>query len=635
MSSDFLRSNFLKKRSAPLRCAVWMASWLFAALGVVSSAAAQTVLKVEPPDWPLVSQPTTVQLLVTGERLAGATLVSATDGVTAGPVETSPDGRYAFCEVTVMPAARPGPVRLTLTTPGGAVEAPWALFTPLPRGSAFRGLTPDDVVYLLMIDRFANGDPTNDSPPGMPPADRANPKAYHGGDLRGVIGKLDYLQALGVTAIWMTPVYDNDDASADYHGYGATDFYAVEQRFGTLEDYRMLAAEIRRRGMKLLQDVIPNHTGPRHPWVSRPPTPTWFHGTPERHLTCNFDIPALTRPDTAPEARAVVLEGWFAGILPDLNGADEKYRRYAIQNAIWWTEKVGLDGMRLDTYPYVVRSFWRDWQRAMDAAFPHFTAVGEVWHGDPAVIAFFRGGKTGWDGIDTGLRSQFDFPLFYAIRDFAGGDAPAARLAELLRQDALYGDARMNVTFVGNHDVPRIRRAVGGDLRRVKLATALVMTLRGIPQLYAGDEIGMDGGEDPDNRRDFPGGFGDTPNAFTPTGRTPDQQALWDETQRLIALRRQHRALRHGAHRDALVHGKQWAFVREDGTERVLVVVNGNRAPATVELPLATLRPSQGRRQPVLKLLHSSRRGSAPPILTGATARATVEGFGYRVFRLQ
>lgn len=602
----------------------------------VLGSVAQVVTKVEPPDWPTVTRPTTLELLLTGEGLTGARLSSETPGVTTGNVEVTADGRYAFCEVTVAPTAPPGPVRLTLLPAQGTPQpVPWALFSPLPRTTAFRGLTPDDVVYLLMIDRFANGERSNDSPPGMPPANRSNPRAYHGGDLRGVIEKLDYLQALGVTAIWMTPVYDNHDGSADYHGYGATDFYAVEQRFGTLADYQTLAQEVRRRGMKLLQDVIPNHTGPNHPWVRRPPTLTWFNGTPENHLTCNFDIPALTRPDATPQERALVLEGWFAGILPDLNGLDEKYKRYAIQNSLWWAEKVGLDGMRLDTYPYVVRSFWRDWQRAMDDAFPHFTAVGEIWHGDPNVIAFFRGGRTGWDGIDTGLRSQFDFPLFYAIRDFAAGNAPASRVAGLLQQDALYGNAFMNVTFIGNHDVPRIMRACGGDWRRVKLAMTLLMTLRGIPQLYAGDEIGMDGGEDPDNRRDFPGGFGDTPNAFTSAGRTPEQQRLWETIQQLIALRRRHHALRHGQHIDLVMEGKQWAFLRDAGKEKILVVVNGGQTRADVRLPLSDLCGESSPRLCLVSPLHTSVPVNDWKIQKRQTLVVPVEGFGYRVFRIR
>lgn len=620
-------------------------NWLSAVIGngwwlmwLTVAGLAQVVTKVEPPDWPAVTHPTTIELLVTGEDLTGARLVSNTPGITTGRVGVTSNGRYAFCQVTITPEARPGPVQLNLLTPNGVRPLPWALFAPLPRTAAFRGLTPDDVIYLLMIDRFANGDHSNDSPPGMPPANRANPRAYHGGDLRGVIEKLDYLQALGVTAIWMTPVYDNADASEDYHGYSATDFYGVESRFGTLEQYQVLAHEVRRRGMKLIQDVIANHTGPLHPWVRRPPTPTWFNGTPEQHLVCNFDIPALTRPDATPHERALVLEGWFAGILPDLNGADEKYKRYAIQNSLWWAEKVGLDGMRLDTYPYVVRTFWRDWQRAMDEAFPNFTAVGEIWHGDPNVIAFFRGGRTGWDGIDTGLRSQFDFPLFYAIRDFAAGNAPAARIAGLLRQDALYGNAHMNVTFIGNHDVPRIMRACGGDWRRVRLALALLMTLRGIPQLYAGDEIGMDGGEDPDNRRDFPGGFGDTPNAFTPAGRTPDQQRLWEETQQLLALRRRHRALRHGRHRDLVVEGRQWAFLREDGKEKLLVVVNGSGNRAEVQIPAAAICDGAPNRLCTVNPVHTSfpvSERKERKMQVRETLRVPVEAFGYRVFRVR
>jgi neopullulanase len=588
---------------------------------------AQTVSKVEPPNWWSVKKPTALELLFTGSNLAGATVRTTAPGVKIMGTQASADGGYLFCEVMLETEAKPGKIAFDVTSDGKSVKAEWSLLAPPSHHGNFQGLTRSDTLYLLMIDRFADGDPKNNDPLGEKTFDPNSPRAYHGGDIRGVIKHLDYLKELGVTAVWMTPVYNNNDKTgADYHGYGMMDFYAVEEHFGTMAEYQELAHELHKRGMKLIQDIVPNHTGPMHPWVAKPPTPTWFNGTPSKHLDCNFDIPTMTKPDATPEARALVTDGWFAGILPDLNANDPHYARYAIQNTIWWTNMSGQDALRLDTYPYVARPFWRDWQKAMDDHFPTMTQIGEVWNGDAKVISFYRGGKTQWDGIDTGLKTQFDFPLFYAIRDFTCDDKQEAkRVTNELLNDPLYGDASMNVTFIGNHDVNRIMRQAKGDARRVKLAYAILLSLRGIPQLYAGDEIGLDGGDDPDNRRDFPGGFGGDNNAFTKSGRTPEQAEMWNLVHELLKIRRAHPALQSGAHKNLLVEGRTWAFLRSDGKEKLVIVANGTAEAKTVRVP-------GGDDLPKGKTLHGLHGSQATATVGENGLSVSLEPFGCQIF---
>jgi neopullulanase len=378
----------------------------------------------------------------------------------------------------------------------------------------------------------------------------------------------------------------NDPASPqDYHGYGAVDEYKVEEHFGAMRDLQALVHDAHERNLKVILDFVPNHVGPHHPWVANPPEPDWFHGTLAHHSTSNGNFQFLTDPHAPPRYWRDVVDGWFAGILPDLNQDNPDVARYFTENALWWAEETGIDGYRLDTFPYVSRQFWSEWHSALRAAYPHMTTVGEVFNRDPGITSYFVGGHKGFDGIDTGVTTVFDFPLFFALRDVLSGGASMQTIVDVLSRDRLYPHAELLVPFLGNHDVPRLAGLAGMSEAKLKLAFSLLLTMRGIPEIYYGDEIGMTGGGDPDNRHDFPGGFpGDPRNAFAESGRTPAQQAFFVHLQRLLELRRNHPALREGQLWNIFWSNTAYAFARTSADERILVVANASSAARKVDL---------------------------------------------------
>ncbi len=564
-------------------------------------AAAPSVKRIEPPNW-WAGLPDPM-LLLYGEHLGDAVVTADAPGVRVSRVE--PGGEtHLFVWLHVDPDAPPGEVSLRVRNREGAAHVPFRLQARRAASDGAQGVTSDDVIYLIMPDRFADGDPSNNLPPESPGTyDRGQPRAYHGGDLRGIRAHLPYLHELGVTAIWLTPIVDNDNRSPnDYHGYGAVDFYKVDEHFGTLAELEELVAEAHRQRIKVILDYVVNHTGPRHPWVADPPDSAWLHGTAGEHLTARSPFRGLTDPHSVPRQWRDMVEGWFAGILPDVNQDDPRVAEYFFVNAVWWAESTGIDGYRLDTFPYVSRRFWADWPRRLRQVYPQFATVGEVFDRDSTITSFFAGGREQFDGIDSGVSTLFDFPLYYALREVLTQGQPASRLAEVLRQDSLYPDGDRLVTFFSNHDVRRLASAAGGDLSALKLAYALVLTMRGTPQLYYGDEIGLQGGDDPDNRRDFPGGFpGDPRDAFSKAGRTPAEQDLFAYVQALLRLRQQHPALCHGRHYHLLIEPEVYAFVRQAEADRVLAVFNSAKQPREVRIPL-TDTPLAGVRalQPLL-----------------------------------
>ncbi len=349
-------------------------------LAGAAAAQAPVVEKVDPPSWWTGSTINPVRVLIRGHNLAGATVACARVRCTGLRINAA--GTYAFVDVTIAGGARPGRFPFTLRTASGSAEVPFELTAPLPKAGRFRGFGRDDVVYLIMPDRFSNGDPTNDDPAiskGL--LDRGKSRYYHGGDLAGVRQRLPYLKALGITAIWLNPIYDNNNALnrremydnqpiTDYHGYGAVDFYAVDEHFGNLKDFRDLVDAAHAQGIKIILDMVANHTGPYHPWVKDSPTPTWFHGTAENHLANDWQTWTLADPHGTPDTRRTTLDGWFVNILPDLNQDDPEVARYIIQNSLWWVAMSGMDGIRQDTWPYVPRRFWRDWMTALRREFP-------------------------------------------------------------------------------------------------------------------------------------------------------------------------------------------------------------------------------------------------------------------------
>jgi len=566
--------------------------------------------KVEPPSWWAGHTINPVRLLIHGKDLRHVR-VSAGSG---SPFElfgqtVNAAGTYIFVNLRIRPHARPGDYKLHFSTGTGVADFPFRINEPLDASKNFQGVTTDDVLYLIMPDRFSNGDTSNDAPPDAPPEanDRRNPRAWHGGDLRGIIDRLPYLKELGVTAIWLNPWYDNWNGvnrcdkpwcpNTYYHGYHAIDYYAVEDRFGDMKTLRELVERSHALGIKVIQDQVANHVGSQHPWATEPPLENWFHGTRESHVQNPFRGDLLHSPHAGDWARRATLDGWFSDDLPDMNQEEPEVARYEIQNALWWVGITGIDGIRQDTVQYIPRFFIRDLNLALDREYPRMWMVGEAWNEQPLHTSFFIGGRPGWDDINTQLDSVFDFPVWdTALRVFTG-KAPVSALREILRHDAVYQDPARLTTFANNHDVTRFMSLEGATLEGAMMHTAFTLSIRGIPQLYYGEEIAMEGKGDPDNRRDFPGGFPNDPrNAFTRGGRTPAEQRMFEWTRDWIRLRREHPAMRRGRLVDLFYDDDAYVFARAGGGETIVLVFNRSAAPKQITLPAAALDAQDGAR---------------------------------------
>lgn len=604
-STKNLRARYSAWRRVPrphkLCAAVFAAcSTLFFSLSIVGLAvrdAAPTVERVEPPDWWSGHSVNPVRLLVYGRNLQGAKVSADHKNINVANITVSEYGAHAFVSLEIKPDAEAGSFDIRVQTSGGAASTKFSLREPLPAEGRFNGFTADDVIYLIMPDRFSDGDRSNNEPPqsrGL--YSRANPRGYHGGDLQGVIDRLPYLKDLGVTAVWMTPVYDNTNRAkdyrwgknvTDYHGYGAIDFYRVEERLGTLDKLRELVDRAHSLGIKVIQDQVANHTGPDHPWAAEPPTSTWLNGTPASHLDNVFDIKSITEENPNRERVETTIRGWFADTLPDINQDDRESAQYVIQNALWWAGQTGIDGIRQDTFPYVHRRFWRDWNQALQRQHPNLSVVGEVFDPRPEVVAFFQGGRVRYDGIDSRLHTLFDFPTYFAIRDVFIKREPISKLADVLSNDHHYTNAGALVTFLGNHDVRRFMSEKGATIEGLKLAFTYLLTMRGTPHIYYGDEIAMRGEEDPNNRRDFPGGFpGDRRDAFTRNGRNAEERDVFDHARSILKARALSKALRRGTMHILVANTTQLAYVREADGESALVAVNNSDRPAKIEVSL-------------------------------------------------
>lgn len=555
--------------------------------------AAPYIDKIDPPGW-WVGLPSPM-LLIHGHGLKDAQFVVTGKGVTLARTQSSENGHWTFLWLETSSAA-PQTIEITAKDAQGEVRHAYTLAARSrdPRGHS--GFSNADVLYLIMPDRFAHGDSAS-NPPGD---DRAAPHGWHGGNLAGIEQHLDYLKQLGVTTVWITPVVDNQPMPGTYHGYAATDLYAIDPHFGTLSEYRRLSESLHARGMKLVIDLVPNHIGVEHLWVADPPAPNWLHGTSAHHRSAEYEFYKLLDPHAPPSVWSNVTDGWFADNMPDLNQENPLVEKYLIQNALWWVEMGNLDGIRLDTFPYVSRAYWHDFHTALREADPRVTTVGEIFHPDPEVVSFFAGGavRCGAEGcIDSGLYTPFDFPVHFALRDVLAHGKPMTELADVLRQDSLYPHPERLVTFIGNHDTTRFITEAGGSVAMLRLAQGLTITLRGTPLIYSGDEIGMVGGKDPDDRHDFPGGFpGDVHDAFTRTGRTAQEQDIFSWTSEMLALRKKLPALEGGSQQDLFADNDAFAFVRSTAGEsgcdvnrnadRVFVVVNKAAAAETIDLPL-------------------------------------------------
>jgi neopullulanase len=566
----------------------------FFTVTICAGQSAPTVTKVEPPSWWRGSTVNPVRVLLRGTDLQDARVQSSSPALRiVGPPKVNAKGTNLFVDIAIAASAQLRTHELKVITSTGSTTASFQVLPSLSRTDNFQGFSPEDVVYLIMIDRFADGDTSNNDPAvsrGI--YDRNNRFYYHGGDLQGVINHLPYLKELGVNALWLTPWYDNYNRpneielkegrpSTGFHGYNPQDFYAVEEHFGTLEKLQELVRTAHVSGFKIIQDQVANHTGPYHPWVDDPPTPMWFNGTKEHHRKNVFQTWVLHDPRPVADLYLETMTGWFLDFLPDLNQENPDVERYLIQNTLWWIGVTGLDGIRMDTWQYVPNSFWQKWTRAVKREFPRLRVVGEVKDGDVVHTSFFQGGRVRFDGIDSGLDSLLDFPLFYPIRHSFAEGRNLDEVPKTLAKDYLYTNSEILMTLLGGHDDGRFMSEHGATIAGLKLANTFVLTTRGVPQLYYGDEIGMTGPDEPTTRQDFPGGFpGDQRNAFTREGRTQEQQEIFSHIQKLTALRRELEPLRKGQLVNLYVAEQQYAYARTTRTGVVVVAINNDSKSA-------------------------------------------------------
>ena len=582
-----------------------------------------TVDRVDPTDWYVGMKNPSLQLMVYGKNIASVTDVT-TDypGVVVDSIVRLESPNYLLVYLNLCDA-QPGTMTLTFNGQRSKVEGqkPKAKGQQLTvnyklkqremAGSKRMGFTNADVLYMLMPDRFAQGAGHNPQVPGMRAyrEDRTAPSLRHGGDLNGIREHLDYFNELGVTALWLTPVLENDSPDDErgystYHGYATTDYYRVDPRFGTNDDYRHLCDEAHAKGLKVVMDMIFNHSGFEHPWTQDMPTKDWLNlpdwlkesqGTSNPTGTSFQQTSYKLTPVKDPYASQVDLsetvDGWFVPTMPDLNQRNPHVMTYLIQNSKWWIETIGIDGIRMDTYPYADAKAMARWMKELDEEYPNFNTVGETWVTEPAYTAAWqKGSRLSKD--NSYLKTVMDFSFFDKLSQAKNEETDAwwqglNRLYNSFVYDYLYEDPDHVMAFVDNHDTDRFL-GNGRDSLMLRQALALLMTVRRIPQMYYGTEIMMNGTKevtDGNVRKDFPGGFpGDRNNAFTREGRTEAQQQMWQWTSRLLHWRKGNEVITKGTMTQFIPFNGIYVIARQYRGRTSLTVLNGTTRPATMQV---------------------------------------------------
>ena len=452
----------------------------------------------------------------------------------------------------------------------------------------------EDVLYLLMPDRFATG--TTDKQKekmyrdmkenSWGPADFAR----HGGDLAGIVQHLDYLQDLGVTAIWPTPTLENNGRRGTYHGYAITNYYRTDPRFGTNEEYRQFVSEAHSRGMKVVKDIVFNHCGSEGFLFADRPADDWFCYDSQFNGT-TYNTGAVSDPHVSTTDKKITVDGWFTRSMPDFNGRNKLVADYLIQASIWWVEYAGVDGFRQDTYPYNDFDFIRRWCVDLDAQYPGFNIVGETWVNNPVSVSFWQKDSPLAAPRNSELKTVMDFPMMYAIGAATDERGNMGRIYELLSQDAVYANPEGLLIFLANHDTDRFQSTEeqAQDFTRYQQALTILLTMRGTPQLYYGDEIGMYANKSQGDgalRQNFPGGWpDDSNNAFSTEGRTELQQQYFDFTRKLLQWRKGNKTVAHGNLTHFAVNRGVYVYARQYEGKTVTVIVNGSNREQTVSLP--------------------------------------------------
>ena len=571
-----------------------------------------TIDRIDPPDWFAGMRGTSLQLMVYGQNIRSVDSVT-TDypGVRVDSVVHADSPNYLFVYLDIA-GADPGVLTLTFADGASVTTADYRLKPRSMAGNARTGFSNADVLYMLMPDRFAQGRPDNAGLPGLRSyvIDRSEPSLRHGGDLEGIRQHLDYIADLGVTVIWLTPVLENDapddtvHRTSSYHGYATTDYYRVDPRFGTNDDYKKLVDDAHDKGLKVVMDMIFNHCGFWHPWVKDMPTNDWFNapewladsdGRPDSALTntaylqTNYKLTPVLDPYASAIDRKETVEGWFVPSMPDLNQRNPHVIKYLIQNSIWWIETAGIDGIRMDTYPYADAGAMALWMKTIDNEYPFFNTVGETWVTEPAYTAAWQR-DAHLTGKDSFLKTVMDFSFFDKINiakneETDGWWAGLNRVYNSFVYDYLYPRPENVMAFIENHDTDRFL-GNGRDTLALKQALALLLTVNRIPQLYYGTEVLMNGTKDVTDgnvRKDFPGGFpGDTRNAFNANGRTRAQNSMFNWLRRLLHWRKGNGTIVHGTMTQFIPYNGVYVVARQRNGNTVLTVLNGTNSNATL-----------------------------------------------------
>ncbi len=541
--------------------------------------------KIEPPNWWAGMKWNNVQLMIYGENLKNIKAVFNDKRIKVDKIHNIENPSYTFIDITIPSNLQPKNYTLTISNKNEKKEITFPILERT-KGQNHLGFTNKDVIYLIMPDRFANGDTSNDSIAGYYDSMQHIPNQWRfGGDIQGIINKLDYIRELGITAIWSTPFTENNTFRS-YHGYSTTDFYKIDPRLGTNELYKKLVDEAHQRGLKIILDHVANHFSNNHPWMKNLPTPDWITGTFENHQYANHHKMIFTDIHADSATIKHVEQGWFVKDMVDFNQENPFVQNYIIQNTIWWVEYSGLDGIREDTQPYNNQKFISRWAKVLLDEYPKLNIVGEVWTGESDFLAAYQKDTFLKKGFNTNLPSLTDFGLRDALVDLVTGRAGLYNVYNIIAKDFLFTNPDYLLTFADNHDVDRIMYLAKGNTEKVKLAYTLMLTTRGIPCIFYGSEIGMVGGSGHGElRAPFPGGFpGGDKNSFTKSGRSVYENYLLDFLHNLIMLRQENDAFTTGK----LIHyppvNDAYYYFRISGENKFLVILNNKDSKQTVDL---------------------------------------------------
>lgn len=562
------------------------------ALFAVQSIFAQ-IDKVEPPFWYEDMQHSDVQILFYGKDIA-QNKVSVSNGIVIENIRKTENPNYLFVTIDTKNVSAQDFV-FTFKNGKTVFTKPYSLKKRNPNSRERKSYDSSDVLYLLMPDRFANGNPDNDSTQNtQEKANRNNPGGRHGGDIQGIIDHLDYIKKLGATTIWATPLCEDNDKGYSYHTYGQSDVYAIDSRYGTNEDYVRLSAEAKKQNLKLVMDYVTNHWGAEHWMFKDMPTYDWFHQFPG-YAQSNYRMTTQYDSNASQRDAKYCMDGWFVPSMPDLNQSNPLVLNYLIQNALWWIEYADLDGFRVDTYSYNDKEGIARWTKAITDEYPYFNIVGEVWMHNQAQISYWQKNSpiAKIQSYNSHLPSVMDFTLHDVFgnvfnEDRAGWNDGMIKFYDNFANDFLYDNPNNLLIFAENHDTGRFNNIYHNDFEKYKLAMTILATMRGIPQIYYGSEIGMDGDKgkgDADIRKDFPGGWkGDNHNAFTESGRTENEKSYFDFTSKLLQWRQNKAVIHHGKLMHYIPENNVYVYFRYDDAESVMVIVNNNPEQQTINL---------------------------------------------------